>query len=514
MSQRSSIMCAGVLLALLGGCDLEVRRSLPDAADAPYAVDDGLVYVGHDADDTPWATLVDLRPKNPKVERIELGAGDLTVSERPGQSATEVLVLSAGKAAELDDGKARDLVNAQLAVFDRGGKKRTYALAGRFTQLAVSADGRFAIAFAPPGGEFSAENALAVVDLTRSASDPKAATTLLLNAASGEMAESFVFSPPGAAHALALLRMQNRVMVIDLMHPTADQIDAPVALTTAGEDTRPQTILFSGDSIFVQSAGSASVLVLDLVADAGEARGFSVSPRSIPTGSAVFDIALDGEGEAQRLIVLAPDGVTAFTREGRPGDTLAIPSGFSRLMPFEGRSPFDDDVRRRLLLWGQGATLLGFLDVDDGSDAVVARDVDVIDLVEPVASLVTVADRKLVVAVHDTGRLSLVNLQERTVSPISAGDTPEVTLLDAERARLWVTTYAGRVGSIDLATLGGAEVLLEPDTVDLRLVPGPRPRVALIHDSSAGHVTLLDAAHPTRDGARELVGFLWSGLFD
>jgi len=45
------------------------------------------------------------------------------------------------------------------------------------------------------------------------------------------------------------------VMLIDLMHPTADQIDAPVALPTEGSESTPETILFSGNSIFVLAEG-------------------------------------------------------------------------------------------------------------------------------------------------------------------------------------------------------------------------------------------------------------------
>ena len=92
--------------------------------------------------------------------------------------------------------------------------------------------------------------------------------------------------------------------------------------------------------------------------------------------------------------------------------------------------------------------------------------------------------------------------------------SPSSVLMDAAHARLWVTTDVGELGTIDLNTLSGEKILLNDRADGVLLVPSTHPRVAVLHPDPAGHVTLLDATKPGREGARELQGFVWSGLFD
>jgi hypothetical protein len=120
------------------------------------------------------------------------------------------------------------------------------------------------------------------------------------------------------------------------------------------------------------------------------------------------------------------------------------------------------------------------------------------------------------VLVYANGGLALVDLEQRTVSPVETNANVAGSVLDVAggAARLWLRLDDGRIGHLDLLALEASEVLLNAPATNLLVVEGDTRCIAAIHDASSGYVTLLDPELPSRASARELAGFLYSQIFD
>jgi hypothetical protein len=202
------------------------------------------------------------------------------------------------------------------------------------------------------------------------------------------------------------------------------------------------------------------------------------------------------------------------TKSGK-GESSSSGMQFSNAEPFTGTSPFDDVARPRALLYSQGGTRVGFVDLQAelvGSE----RTVEILSLSGSISQLVVVESAGIAIALQSEQRVSLIDLAERTVSSLSAGQALQSLILDQRKgiARAWILTMAGTVGTIDLDSRTASEVLLTRHAEWVLPLPGEAGRVVVGHQSLGGALTLLDAARPTRSSAREVLGFLYSKYLD
>jgi hypothetical protein len=521
---RTQILLCVAFASLLG-CSEDGSSDPPlVGASAPLALTNGLMYAGSEGTDEGSVLTLDLAADRPRVVQHPLPEGTVVGPFRRNDAGDEAVLLTTGRDAYDTNGKHEPKVNSHVMVVSRAERVKDHVLkGGRYQGLAVSQDGRFAVAHAPLGSVVL-QNAIEVVDL---APEPAVSTVVNLQL-DGRAPSRFVFSPQaGFNRRIVVIPFTGAIVLLDLEHPERGEIAIPLSVPGDPRTLEPQDILFAGDRLFVQSSNSNQVLMIDLLAAPESLRDFRALPSLLTAAGNIVDIALSGTGEGLRLLALSSQ-LESFDPQRGISTSIAATT-FNGVLPFEGSSPFDDMVGPQALLYAGGQTKLGFADLGS-ADAWENSTIEQVELGAPLSTITPLTTRKLAIALHSgSSQLSVIDLQERRVDPYRL-DSPLRAFLvdeDAQHAWVWILTNAGKLDRIDLLARQVMEVPISFDRLDdarlpagssesgrLLLIPGTRRRIAINQQSSAGHVTLVDAEVPTRESALELVGFFLAGLFD
>lgn len=498
-------------LALLSACDNEKKPESPTlTSDTPLGLEEALLYVAADDSDERLALLLDLAQNKPKAALHALPAGEVKMWPRTGV-AGEVLLLTQGRSAKLDDGEAKDAIDSYLLRYNRTGELARYQLTGRYGQLAVSDDGRFAVAFSP-SGNWSSADSIVVIDLER-ADDSQRVPATGIRTLNGVGPTNIVFAPSSAGRRLAVLIMADAVNLLDLENAGARDKVLPLKLPTGSAQLRAQKVLFHEDRIFVQSDQGSDVIVAQVADDATSASGFRASLSALATDGPVKDIALLEEDGQVRLLALGARSLRTIDITTGADATSALSASFERVHVFNGRSPFDDQVKPRAFLYGARSTQLGFVDLTlslRGNE----RTLEVLTLPTTPRAFVLPSGQSLALITHEASGVSLVDLNERTVSTLQTESPARNVVLDDAAARAWVTTERGEIGAIDLTTRTPQSLLLDEPAQAIVPLNDDAGHIAVTHTSQVGRITVVDGAQPTRGSAREIVGFALSGFLD
>jgi hypothetical protein len=505
--------------------DLEKPLSL----DTPLALKGTLVFLDHDND---RAFLLDVtqKPLESAAQVVELPHDPVLLVRR--NAADEALVLSLGQRAS----STEDDEPAELAALRDDGTLRRYKLGNSFDKLSQSEDGRYALLF--KSGEsmrlIGNPNEIAIVDLSKSPKD-KGAVSLRTLLSFGESPLSAVFSPQmeivGEKRRLAIVLSQKNVTLIDLDH--LDRRETTVQLSRQGDQAVvPVQIAFnpSAPELYVRGENSSDIFVFNLsprpgsdvesgeapVMDDGKAHNdFRPFIDQLGVGGRPTDITVYDDGAGPRLLVLTGAEQTAAIVEASTREivSVSLPAFAQHALVFQAASPRDSKVATRALLYSEDSAALTFIDLVDVADSG-NRNVEQLVLERNVAKLIPLDAEKRVLVLHDGGALSLVDLAGRTVSPISS-DTPLLDAsFDATHHALWVgPSDQPRVGWLELDTGDTHELLLD-SSIETFVPMFESGRIAIVHPSAVGDVTVLDAVHPSRQSAQTVRGFLIAGLLD
>jgi hypothetical protein len=486
------------------GCDEPPDPVRMLSSDPPVALEDALLYLATE-DDTQSVWLLDLQDKA-RASRKALPEGEAHAFARPGHPG-EAVVLTEGAAATLEDGEGKDAVPSQLLLFDRTGETQRFTLSARYAALALSDDGRFAIAYATSGAWSTADN-VTIVDLDNADADaPLPATSV--RALDGSGPSAVVFAPSDGPRRIAVLVMTDAVNVVDLEHPERHDKVLPLKLPDASANLLATKVLFKGPFCFVQVANRRDVLLIRFEDDQSEL-GFTAALSTLGTENSVRDIALlESDESAPRLLALLSGGrlATIDVLNGN-SETSSTMNDFAMAHVFRGQGPFDDEVRERALLYSKGDGRLGFVDLQrelPGSE----RGVDLVQLSGGLSDVVFPQSEPLAVVGQNNGTVSLVDLAQRTVSSLTTGAATDRLMLDEREqvANVWVMTMQGGLGVIDLAERKPSQVLLEHAATYVLPLFGDKPRVAVGQSAADGSLLVFEAGEPMRSSAREVKGF-------
>jgi hypothetical protein len=507
MKMRSGWFALCISACVLGCGDDSVKAPV-ETAETPLGLEEALLYVQSGTEEKPRALIVEVTRGD--IAETPLPEGKTHAYARPAH-AGEAVLLSEGAAARLKDGRGRDAVPSHVLIFDRGGELKRFELTARYSALALSDDGRFAIAYGPSGSWATADN-IAIVDLERDPDGPIASTTV--RALDGQGPSAIAFAPANGTRRLAVLVMTDAINLVDLDRPDQRDKVLPLKLPNGSASLKAKQVLFAGDHYFVQPDRGSDILAVRLEDDASPI-GFHAALSTLGTESTLRDVALLDGSAAPRLIALGESSLRVIDTLNGSGESSPAQGGFTAVHVFEGASPFDETPRTRALLYAQGNNRLGFVDLQrelPGNE----RSVDQLTLSAGLDSIAFPEGEPLAVIAQKDGRVSLVNLQDRTVSSLGAGANITQLLLDQRPglSRVWVVTASGSLGAIDLARRTPRELLLDRAATFVVPVLGATPRVAVGQSASSGSVLLLDANDPSRASAREIAGFLYNGFLD
>jgi hypothetical protein len=190
------------------------------------------------------------------------------------------------------------------------------------------------------------------------------------------------------------------------------------------------------------------------------------------------------------------------------GESSGFSGKYTGVHVFQGSSPFDAEPRTRALLYSSSDTRLGFVDLQSelpGSE----RSVDTLTLSGGVQGVAFPSASPLAIVTQTNGKVSIVDLEERTVSLLDAGNQVTRLVLD-ERPGVqlaWLLTSSGSLGTLDLTRRTPRELLLEKAGTFVIPVDVDGPRMAIGQGTNGGDLLLLDATEPSRATAREIEGF-------
>lgn len=501
---------AFALSVLLQACTDDEVALPADVLTPPVSLEDSLLYVTSETDGEEGASALLLDVDEGSVVRSALPGGPAHAQPRNGHPG-QALVLTEGKPASLDEGKARDAVQSRVLIFERSGEIKRFELSGRYAKLAVSDDGRFAIAYAPSGAWSSADS-IAVIDLDHAADGARIPSTTL-RALDGQGPSAVAFAPATSERSLAVLVMTDAINIIDLEHPDLPDKVLPLKLPNTAAALRAKKVLFRGDHCFVQADRSNDVLVVRFEDD-DSAIGFRASLSTLGTENIVQDIVLLDGGSAPRLLAVGEGTLRIIDTISGDSESSGTTALFTAAHVFRGTSPFDKEVRPRGLLYAANSNRLGFVDLQEelpGNE----RSVDLLTLSSPLASIQLSTTQTLAVVAQRDGKLSVVDLEERTVSSLHTEGTITNLVLDERPGvdRVWVLMHQG-LGAIDLDERTPQQILLEREATYIVPLLGEAPRIAVGQRERSGDVLLFDAERPSRSSAREIFGFLYNRFLD
>jgi hypothetical protein len=472
------------------------------------------------------ALLIDVAedPIDASAEIVDLPYDPQLAFRRRGKN--EVLIVSFGRRAS----SKKDAEPAVLSALDGSGKLREYELGDTpFDKLEQSRDGRFAFLYKGTQSNrlLSNQNAIAVVDLDADPDDDGAVHLRTL-VSFGDSPLDVVFSPVmpvlGEDRRLAVVLSQSNVTLLDLEH--LDRQETTVQLSSgAGQMVQPVQVTFNADAseLYVRGAGSNDVFVFTLATrppsedEPGERPHNDFRPfiDQLGVGGVPSDMDLYGEGDGTRLLVLSASASQAAVVETGTSQvtTVDLPTPMSQLYLFDAPSPRDDTSAERALLYQTGGNQLMFLDLNDLEERG-SRNLEQLFLDNSIQKLIPMPEEQRVLVIHDTSGASLVDLASRTVLPITASTILQDAEFDAELKRFWVAPVGQPfLAWLDLETGEPRELLL--DAPIMQFVPMfSAGKVAVLHDSDVGHVTIVDAENPTRENASSARGFLLSSILD
>lgn len=477
---------------------------------APLALNEHVVWLDSNNDEALTLDVGDSRPE-PNVAVHPLPARPLHAERR--NDSNELLVLLTDE--DDDSGK--------LAAFGPGGVDRVYEVGAQFDSIEQADDGRFAIVyFSPNRGESAGQstllfnpNEIAIVDLEREGEDAVVGRTLR---SLGAAPQRVVFSPPmdiaGETRRLAVVFFQSEVALLDLNH--LDRPEYTVELSR-GSGLVLTEIRFSPDDqkIYLLASGSNDVFVLRLLpADSNRENDFEPSLNQLGTDSSPRDMAIFESDGQEKLLVASVSSAEVVEAGSSRVTSIPLVNSADRILLFEGASPFDSEVQQRALLYRLGSPGVTFLDLAEIEERT-TRNREEFN-VAAIQSLVPLEDN-LVLLNHQDGSLGILNLEERTASPIHAQIQLDEAIPNLEQDRIWVAPVGQpTVGFIDLSNLHPGQVVLDRPVAELLQFQATRdPKIVVTHFDEVGALSILSAVDPS-DSKRAITleGFFYAGVLD
>lgn len=466
------------------------------------------------------AFMLDLAAERPKAETVRYSLPPQATASEPRKGEhNEALILCSGERESV----TTEAAQAALVVIAGDGERREYELGTTaFNTLTQSDDGRYAIAYrvgSTQGRTLDNPNELIVVDLDREP-DEDGAVTRKTPAGLGHTLTRVLVSPTmniaDEERRLLVLLSAAEVSVFDLNH--LDRRATIVQLDDRGS-IDPVQVLFSTDqpTFYVRAAGSDNVFMFRFEPYENDEAGndFQPSINPLSAGGTPQDMALFASGSSERLLVLA--NARALLIDPATSKTEVVPIGASanRILLFDGRSPHEELTQMRALLYATSENRLVFLDLEVMGDTP-SDSLEQITTEQPIQQLIPLieGDDKSVVLLQER-LVTILNLQMRTLTPISTSTQLTAAMFDPVRKKLWVgPTGSPYIQSLELATgRTGDELRLDASIKSLLPMFG-RDRLLVLHEESLGYVTLVDAEQPDREHALSLRGFFVNQLFD
>lgn len=410
------------------------------------------------------------------------------------------------------------------------GDAETYPLNAGFTDLAVSPDGRFAVAHFTPGAQSTDDavlfspNQIAIVD--REAPAESAVRPLTLADAAPirfTYAPPFTLADPATPHRYAVAVGAGALSFVNLeaTDPAQQQRIVPLAEPGTGQGLVARDLLFSTDdpadpndmTVFVLAAGSPEIFAIDLLpADPATGRVLQPAINQVGGGgspSTMFAFNVDGR---DKLLVTEASATTVMVIDVETSRSERVNVGrvVSRAVLWEAVE--DGDVRPRALFYQPGTDVVYFAELDaleqQGQGAVRALALD--GRVQSVQSVGSAGSPKAVAFYSDRAGFEVIDLAQRRSVAIPARLSLANFVVDGD----WFFTVSrenDRLVAVDLRTSTPVEVEIPAAGESVSIADGT---LLVEHREDAGWLTAYRVSAFTEGPFAEAYAYALTGLFD
>ena len=488
----------------------------------PYKAGDNAVWV-----DTTRGLLFALNPGNgsPSVKTLRIKRNASFVMASP--TGKELLILSDGIEA-LRKNETPEKPGLTQVTFTAGPKiAHFYPMTAPLNRLAVSADGRHAVAFnisastSSGSGVFRNPNEVAIINLSTapaSGTNPRMRTLRSFGTNPVGVTLSPEMTVPasgGTKRTLAVVLADNQLNLLDMSHPERSEITVPLTTLGSSATVKPAEVIFSTTtgSIFVRASGVQDLYALQLV---GKTALSATQNDFLPV------INQPGSGKITRDMVLVTDGgkdliLTANSSKDlslieaatSQASVITVGEEVDTILALPPKNPTVALIYSR----SSPQSRIHFLTLKDLATNL-SKNLASRTLNQPVHQVVSSADGKHAMVVHNHTRtvISVLDMgQHHTISPIqgqvalnSYGFTSSPYLVGASPG-------LKQLGLLDLTNLHPRNLRLD-HTPQKVLALGDA--VLVDHGAPEGRVTVVPHPKAEREQCHELWGFLYSDLLD
>jgi len=510
----SRTLCGVGMVCALVACG-ERRDGLEEplqiVAKEPLASE--MLYIDRSRD-LAFAVEVTGESLEPRAERLALPARPRSVVRRAGEE--ELLILGEGEYDRAGDVEAP----ATLTRLDANHRRVTYELATVQSSLVQSEDGELALLFGVAEGVdqglLSDPNRVHLVQLGEAPSEnnPYGKT---IPAPGGQITQVQLTEPlsiAGQSRRLAVFSSASGLTFWDLSHPERPPITMELATSFGAVRVKRMVNDPDNGQLYLLLEGSADIFVISFLPSSTERdNDFWPSLNQLELGQATAsDLLLMDEGGERRVLSALGQQLSVVRAKENVVTQIPVNAQVAQLLAFEGRSPREDEVRRRVLAYSSQSTVVAFVDLHE-LEQLGTRNVELLPLGHRLARVVPLPENRVLVTFEDL-MIGIIALESRRFVPLTSNNPLNNPVVDQELGRVWVgESEQSEIGYFDYTTMAFDSLRLDSliDRFDLVGV-GDRRRLVITHNEELGALTVVDAKQPSRARARTIRGFLASGL--
>jgi hypothetical protein len=477
-------------------------------------------------------TLIDVANTAPVITHSRIGRRALYATPSPDRH--QLFVITRGEEAihsgQVDQPPMFWVVDTQHPTV----QPTAYKIGSPFDRVAVSPDGRVAIAYFSASGPdsdgfFRNPNELAIIDLTSPPNDTDNPTLETIRSF-GSVPEGISLSPPMVVpgsedptpRTFAFILSPDNLTVLDATHP--DRRDISIRLDLGATPVIPREVVFAPNtaSAYVRSDNAREVLQVLLVVEALDpadpgSNDYRPLLAELGAGGGPTDIAVYDDPTGRRYVLASTPNtgeVVVIDADTAQFRSIPISDPIDRIVLFPSGA---DTPPHEALLASIGAKLsrVHVLELDNIQDPLTQASVHDIVLDQPVRDVVPVPKRDLALIVHDDARtvLGLLDLATNSTSPLlGVGKLDSYDFSPDGSHLIGATDGVSRIGFVALDNLHPTDFRLDDPPV--HVVSTANGKIFVDHADPLGHATIIPSPTATRADALVLSGFLTADLLD
>jgi hypothetical protein len=332
----------------------------------------------------------------------------------------------------------------------------------------------------------------------------------------------------GEPRTLAAVFATGYITLLDVTHPERSEVTIRLTLPEMSQEIIGEEMVFvpEAGTAYLRARSTSDIYAFTLTArqpETEDQNDFQVSINTLAAGTAPGDIAVFTDDGEQKVLVANQQSANVTLIDARTSQFVTVPVGdpVDRILLY----PEDDPHTAVLHSQASHRSAIHFLDLRNLEENK-GRNLSTLNAAEPVLSVERISGRDAALVVHSDDRavLSVLDLESRTLNPLTAHNTLSGFAFTASGGLLaGFTAGSDQLGLVDMTDLSvrTLQLLYFPrKIVGLRLPegqePGPEMNTLVVsHWGDFGQITVIpNPSQADTDNVYVMSGFLMKDLLD